>query len=212
MRSPGVDFYQTSPFYHLRAVAAVGALATDWTVEGWRLRQAKRLLPPAPARVLDVGCGAGRFCHLLGGWGYKPTGIDFDPQAIEMAQTLFGLGTVHAVSWEDYVAATPEDSFDVVCAFEVLEHLDNPLGFIQGLARILVPEGVLILTVPNRYRSRIGTNEEAGRPPHHLTWWTAEALRDILIRTGWHVERLETSQVMTFPLLTRRVGARSDSA
>lgn len=97
-------------------------------------------------RLLDVGCGwEARLLrelepHLAAGWG-----IDFKapPIATEKLRTI-------SARLDDRLPFEDE-SFDVVTMLAVLEHLDKPLAILREVARLLRPEGRLLLTVPSRY-------------------------------------------------------------
>jgi SAM-dependent methyltransferase len=90
-------------------------------------------LRPAPARVLEVGCGDGRLARALDELGYRVTAID--PEAPEGA--IF-----QAVSLEDFAA--PE-GFDVVVAIRALHHIPDLGGALAKLLRLLVPGGRLVV-------------------------------------------------------------------
>lgn len=104
------------------------------------------LVPPArpAATALDVGCGAGRWAPLLSARGYRPVGIDLQPDLIRAARRLHPQGTFLNVSVQDYV---PEGPFDLVSSVEVLQH--NPpeqqRGVIRKLRDCLIPGGHAIV-------------------------------------------------------------------
>jgi SAM-dependent methyltransferase len=90
-------------------------------------------LPPAPSRVLEVGCGDGRLARALDDLGYRVVAID--PAAPEGA--IF-----HAVSLEDF--ADPA-RFDAVVASRALHHIPDLAWALSKLHRLLVPDGRLIV-------------------------------------------------------------------
>lgn len=105
--------------------------------------------PLAGRRALDVGCGAGLLTEPLARLGADVTGIDAAGEAIAAARAhadAQGLAI-------DYRAGGIEDVdgiFDLVTALEVVEHVTDPPAFAAGLARVLAPGGILILSTPNR--------------------------------------------------------------
>jgi 2-polyprenyl-6-hydroxyphenyl methylase/3-demethylubiquinone-9 3-methyltransferase len=107
-------------------------------------------------RALDVGCGAGLLSEPLARLGAAVTGLDAAPANIAAA-------TAHAAKSGleiDYRAGGIESldiaPFDLVSCMEVIEHVEEPALFLSHLARMLRPDGLLILSTPNRTaRSRL---------------------------------------------------------
>lgn len=139
----------------------------------WEFGWAKDRIPPSAA-VLDVGCGKGDFLLFLSGQGRRAVGLERNPSAREGAAAR-GL-SVSGASIEEF-AKTNRETFDVVCAFHVVEHLSAPVPFLQELLACLRPGGTLFLSMPNRLRSGKALLEPLDCPPHHLTRWGPEPLR-----------------------------------
>ncbi|HEY4174419.1 MAG TPA: bifunctional 2-polyprenyl-6-hydroxyphenol methylase/3-demethylubiquinol 3-O-methyltransferase UbiG, partial [Rhodopila sp.] len=109
---------------------------------------------PSPTRILDVGCGAGLAAEALARKGHTVLGIDAAGEAINAARA-------HAEGQNlplTYRTALAEDilsegqTFPTITALEVIEHVPDPAAFIQVLAALLEPNGVLILSTLNRTR------------------------------------------------------------
>ncbi|MEV4511148.1 class I SAM-dependent methyltransferase [Dactylosporangium sp. NPDC049525] len=114
-----------------------------------------RLLPADAVDVLEIGCGQGGFAARLA-QRYTYTGIEPDPASYAVAQQrLAGTGTVANIRLEDL----PPARFDLVCAFEVLEHLDDDTAAVAAWATRLRPGGRLLLSVP-AYQHRFGPADE----------------------------------------------------
>lgn len=122
----------------------------------------------AGERVLDVGCGLGRFRNYVPQALY--TGLD---------PNFGGDGKADHVLCEtiEQHAETHAGQYDAVCAFQVIEHVVDPLATASAMVRCLKPGGKLILGVPC-WPSPISTipNFIVNAPPHHLTWWSEAAL------------------------------------
>lgn len=108
------------------------------------------LKPLAGKRALDIGCGAGLVAEPLCRLGATMTAIDAAPENIDAA-------CHHAVRMGlpiDYrscdVQGLHDDPFDLITCLEVLEHVTDPVLFIAQIARLLRPDGLLILSTPNR--------------------------------------------------------------
>lgn len=126
------------------------------------------------ARLLDAGCGVGRFGHAAYARGWDVTGIDVSALAIatgrEFAPFPLRTGTIEELIEQG-------EQFDVVTAFEVLEHLTSPLQFLLGATRLLRPGGQVFCTVPNWGSTLVQNSTRPDwLPPIHLLFFTKPAL------------------------------------
>jgi len=102
-------------------------------------------------KVLDIGCGTGYGTATLAKEGnvVNAVGVDSDQEAVKFAQTRFGkrvrftLGNAENLKF-------PDESFEIVCAFETIEHLDHPKKILFEVKRVLKRGGKLILSTPNK--------------------------------------------------------------
>lgn len=119
----------------------------------------------AGKRVLDVASGEGYGSFLLRRWGAESVeGIDVDEQTVETATRLFSGDGVHYQCHTAEQLPFEDHTFDVVCSFETIEHLDHPELFLQEIRRVLKPGGNIILSCPNDpYYYKQGT---PGNPFH----------------------------------------------
>jgi len=124
-------------------------------------------------RVLEVGCGKGVFRSFLAN-SVDYHGLEFNQAAIEKAKAL-GLN-VSDQPIERHAEAHPNE-YDVVCHFQVLEHVSDPKGFLMACVKALKPGGKLILAVPSE-DSFLSITEGGwlNMPPHHVTRWKDSAL------------------------------------
>lgn len=126
-------------------------------------------------RILEIGCGTGAFAKILGDQIY--TGLEFNRQAIKATKAL-NLNVLNQ-SVEEFSTNKP-GQFDVVCAFQVLEHVSNIKSFIQASIRCLRTGGLLIFSVPSADSFlRQSTNNYLNLPPHHESWWSDNCLRKV---------------------------------
>jgi SAM-dependent methyltransferase len=112
-------------------------------------------------RVLDLGCRAGALTRAYVE-GNEVVGVDVDREALEQAAAL-GIETVWASA--DEPLPFPDESFDVVVAGELLEHLRFPDRTLAEARRVLRPGGLVIGSVPNTYRLKSRLRFLVGRPP-----------------------------------------------
>jgi 2-polyprenyl-6-hydroxyphenyl methylase/3-demethylubiquinone-9 3-methyltransferase len=108
------------------------------------------LRPLAGKRALDIGCGAGLVAEPLARMGAAVTAIDAAPENIAVASahaSAMGLAIDYRACG---VETLDEPRFDLITALEVIEHVTDPAFFIGAIARLLKPDGLLILSTPNR--------------------------------------------------------------
>jgi 2-polyprenyl-3-methyl-5-hydroxy-6-metoxy-1,4-benzoquinol methylase len=147
-----------------------------YTEGKWEHHAALRDIP-TNAAVLEVGCGFGSFLDLVQEKRQaEAQGIDLSSAAIEVAQSRR-----LPVAVQDVVelAARQPESFDVVCAFQVLEHVPDPRTFLEACTRLLKPGGRLCIGVPNNdgYLGKQHLDEALlNQPPHHITRWSTRTL------------------------------------
>ncbi len=106
---------------------------------------------PQGARLLDVGCGAGIAAEAFARKGFRVTGLDAGAALIAAAEAHAdpALGIAYRAGLIcDLIAEGAR--FPVVTALEVIEHVDDPAGFVLELAQLLQPGGYLFLSTVNR--------------------------------------------------------------
>lgn len=100
----------------------------------------------SPGKLLDVGCGDGRFLHSMKARGWIASGVEVDCKAVEQAKKKFGLDVKLGTLAE---ANFPESCFDAVTLRHVIEHLPDPVGVLRECRRVLKPGGRLVVVTPN---------------------------------------------------------------
>jgi glycosyltransferase involved in cell wall biosynthesis/SAM-dependent methyltransferase len=108
-------------------------------------------LCPPPASILDLGCGTGEIAAAIDQMGYQVTACDFAEEMIAVARSNYSGTAVNWVRLEPDWQALPfaDGSFDAIVASSVFEYLDDVPRVAADLSRVLRPDGVLLLTVPN---------------------------------------------------------------
>jgi 2-polyprenyl-6-hydroxyphenyl methylase/3-demethylubiquinone-9 3-methyltransferase len=162
--------------------------------------------PLTGKRALDVGCGAGLLAEPLARLGAKVTGVDAAPENIAAARAhAAGMGLEI-----DYRAGELErlapGQFDLVTSMEVLEHVADKAAFLGQLARHLAPDGLLVLSTPNRTPQSqllmIAAAEAIGAIPRGTHDWddfvTPDELRALLADAG--LEMGEPKGILFSPL------------
>jgi 2-polyprenyl-3-methyl-5-hydroxy-6-metoxy-1,4-benzoquinol methylase len=136
-------------------------------------------------QVLDIACGEGYGTAALAKAGAaRVMGIDCSSEVCDHAQRKYGLDTRVGDAQN---IPLPDQSMDLVVSFETIEHVVDPAAFVRECGRILVPNGILIISTPNRpvYSSK-GTQN----PFHHLEFDKEEFID--LLRSKFKTIRLYT--------------------
>lgn len=102
------------------------------------------------AQVLDVGCGAGLLTNHLSSKGFRTTGIDISESSLAVAKQTDPTGTVNYLHANAYALPFPNECFDVVCAMDILEHVEEPSLLIAEASRVLKPGGIFFFHTFNR--------------------------------------------------------------
>jgi len=166
----------------------------------------ERCRPFGARRLFDVGCGMGFFLERAGAAGWESWGCEPSASWALAAEHRVAKGRVFHGRLEEFPSEGAE--FDLVTAWDVLEHIFDPLSFLRRIASVLAPGGRLFVRTPNlayalpvyRTRRRLGLSAELG-PMNHVVYFTARALRRALATTGFMPERwltLPPPQVATF--------------
>jgi SAM-dependent methyltransferase len=137
--------------------------------------------------VLEVGSGSGAFLTQLQQRNIPAMGIEYNSAAVTATRAA-GFRVENKSLSEmlpDYA-----EQFDAICSFQVLEHVVDPLGFLQDALALLKPGGQLLLAVPNldsflRYYYNV-----LDMPPHHMTHWGRQAFQSLSELLPVQVERL----------------------
>jgi SAM-dependent methyltransferase len=143
-----------------------------------------RLVGGPGLRVLDLGCRYGALTRAYSG-GNEVVGVDVDRDALAQAAASLGIATV----WADVEEQLPFDgeSFDVVVAGELIEHLREPERLVTEVRRVLRPDGVFVGSVPNFFRLRNRLAMLRGGPldhdPTHLRIFAQRDVEHLL--AGW---------------------------
>jgi len=145
----------------------------------------KKNLPPTGSKVLDIGTAGGGFLEAATRFGYDAVGIEPSHFMVEQGKKK-GLNIIQGVL-KDKVF--PEASFDLVCLWDVLEHVTNPLNVLQVARKIVKPGGILLINYPD-----IGTwmAKLAGKKfwwilSVHMVHFDRRSIRYICEKAGFNV-------------------------
>ena len=150
-----------------------------WYYVDWKWEHEKAIqFIPSGSKVLEIGCAKGSFLDRLQKNGCEAVGLELNPSAVASARKR-GV-TVLEETVQDH-ALTNRQDYDVVCLFQVLEHIAEVRDFLNAAISLLRKEGHLIISVPDNsekeYRSLILNDSNIlDMPPHHMGLWGNVAL------------------------------------
>lgn len=138
-------------------------------------------------KVLEIGCGPGRFLSECVRRGAMAEGVDLSPQSIKLAQKYFNLKILHGPFEYFYEKKSfPASSYDFIFIFEVIEHVRKPLEFLRLIHGLLKPDGVVYLSTPN-FSSFYTMGKSAAvvtRWQEHLHFFDEKNLASLFQRAG----------------------------
>lgn len=104
----------------------------------------------ADKELLDIGCGEGYGSYFLSALAKRVVGIDYNQEIIEHANNKYRRANLSFRALDVKELGSLEDRFDIICAFQVIEHLDDTRLFLGGVKDLLCEHGVFICSTPNR--------------------------------------------------------------
>lgn len=152
----------------------------------------ENLKPLAGRRALDVGCGAGLLAEPIARLGAEVTGVDASPDTVATARSHAAGAGLSIDYRQGELAELGLGTFDLVTAMEVIEHVADKLAFVAQLAAHLAPDGLLVISTPNRTPQSqllmVGLAEAIGAIPRGTHDWddfvTPDELRNLLEAAG----------------------------
>jgi 2-polyprenyl-3-methyl-5-hydroxy-6-metoxy-1,4-benzoquinol methylase len=123
--------------------------------------------------VLDAGCGEGYGTYLLAKSAKKVVGIDYSKEAIIKARRNYAYPNLEFIRANLNQHFFKDTYFDLVCAFQLIEHLPKPKVFLSNILKLLSPEGIFLLSTPNIKASIV-------KHPYHFREYTSGELERLL--------------------------------
>lgn len=158
---------------------------------------------PENAQVLEVGCGLGFFGESITR-DFDYHAIDISEEAIQFAKEQLGLQNV-AIG-DAYQLEYPDNQFDAVVSFDVVEHLNTPKKFTDEAFRVLKPGGIVLISTPNplSYGNRVKKDKPGLIPTMyldktHVSLLTPDEWKDIFEDSGFQIQRIGTDFLWDIP-------------
>jgi len=151
----------------------------------WALRECNETNP----RLLDVGAANGFFLTICSDEGIEAEGVEISQEAVDWAEKLGRKVTCSTI--EDFKT---DQRYEVVSALDVLEHISEPIEFIQTVRKLLTEGGIFLVNVPyeGSFSAKLsGKKWHALLPPEHWFYFNKKSLRQILEVNGFEVVNLK---------------------
>lgn len=171
--------------------------------------------------TLELGAGVGYGAQILSQKAKQVIALDIEAEAVEYANARYGSDSCSFKTYDGYTVPYDDESFDVVIAIQVIEHVENETLFISEARRVLKKSGVFIVTTPNK-TLRLKPGQKPWNP-HHLREYTSDELSSLLktefpdvkimgVRGNEEIQRIELARwnwskgnALTGSLLSRLV-------
>lgn len=108
----------------------------------WVVKTIEEKLGAGSKKVLDIGCGGGFLSNAIGKAGHEVFGIDMSEESLKIARKYDSTKKITYQYANAYSLPFPDQSFDVVCAMDFLEHVEEPQKVIAEASRVLKPGGI----------------------------------------------------------------------
>ena len=141
-------------------------------------------------KLLDIGCGVGDFIHVAEQQGWKCLGVEPSDEAKAIARKRIKANIINSELLEDI----PNETFDVITMWHVLEHVDDLKWQIEQLRRLIKPNGRIVIAVPN-YKSYDGQFYKelwaAYDVPRHLNHFNKQTITKIFKTKELNLKKTE---------------------
>ncbi|MCB0754155.1 MAG: class I SAM-dependent methyltransferase [Flavobacteriales bacterium] len=140
-------------------------------------------------KLIDVGCGIGYFLEVAKRRGWEIYGTEFTEEAVKICEKKGASMQLGVLNPSNYEA----ESFDVVCSFEVIEHINNPLEELGNFNKLLRKGGLVYCTTPNFNaveRYQLGADWNVLGYPEHLSYYNPKTLKCVFSETGFKTKKV----------------------
>lgn len=175
-----------------RAYARMEALKKNTAFQ--RIKKIKKY-GVADGSLLDVGCSVGFFLEVAQENGYIVDGVELSSEAIALAKDSIR-GQIIQADANTFIRESKK-SYDVVTAFDIIEHTQNPILFLKDLHEALKPGGVLVISAPDTdhfLRYIMGSSWPMLQPDQHTFLLSKRAIRKMLKAQGFENISVTTSK------------------
>lgn len=170
-----------------------------YRTDRWEYSHVRKFLT-GKERLLEIGCGKGYFLRSIEARVQSAVGLEYNEEAIR-----YKVADADVLHMSVAEMAASGSKFDVVCAFQVLEHVTDPRSFIEQALTCLSDGGTLILSTPNNDNVHFRSQQDIfDGPPHHMGHFTLDVYERIAKAFGCAVlKTVSQSRRATLPSATQ---------
>jgi SAM-dependent methyltransferase len=151
------------------------------------------------SQIFEIGCAYGFFLELLSGQFANAAGIDIAEDATKYAREVLNVDAIHG----NFIDFEPDFNPDVICLWDVIEHLKNPREVLEHAHQITAPKGYVLITTGDvqSINARLrGPKWRLIHPPTHLHYFSKKSIRSLLQDVGYENIRI------SYPSVWRTIG------
>lgn len=140
-------------------------------------------------KLIDVGCGIGYFLEVAKKRGWEIYGTEFTEEAVKICEDKGANMQLGVLDPDNY----DSESFDVICSFEVIEHINNPRVELGNFNKLLRTGGLVYCTTPNFNaveRFQLGADWNVIGYPEHLSYYTPKTLKRVFAESGFQAKKV----------------------
>jgi SAM-dependent methyltransferase len=149
--------------------------------------------PPADAQVLEIGCGTGHNLAMLAGFGHVE-GLELDAEARAISEKRLGRKVMSSPLPE--LGEVPDCHYDLIGAFDVIEHIDDDRAALASIAAKLKPGGSFVMTVP-AHQWMWSAHDTVN---HHKRRYSKAGLRTLINASPMKLDKVGYFNSLLFPL------------
>jgi SAM-dependent methyltransferase len=153
----------------------------------------REAMPPAGGEILEIGCGTGHNLGMLAQFG-QVDALELDEQARAIAEKRLGRSVMSAPLPE--LAGVQDRHYDLIGAFDVIEHIDDDQASLASIAAKLKPGGKFVMTVP----AHAWMWSEHDRVNHHKRRYSKRSLRKLIAESPLRLEKVGYFNSLLFPV------------
>lgn len=149
-----------------------------------------KIKPYGKKELLEVGCGNGRFLLACSKIGWHVHGLDISEKAIELARGILPENDIKSGSLEG--RSWPDQTFDTITMWELIEHVDDPYKTVSKAKDLLQDNGLLAISTPDWDSWATRRHPDVNRwPPFHIWFFNESSIKALLKRAGMKVVSMQ---------------------